>query len=61
MDPIYDVSIIIACYNEEPVLESSIKQILETMDNTRWSYEIIFVEDCSIDKTRSLIEQIIAK
>jgi len=55
-----DVSLILACYNEEPIIERSVEQILEVLDNTRFGYEIIFVDDCSLDRTRELIEKIIA-
>lgn len=55
-----DVSLILACYNEETIIEDSVQQICEILDNTRFSYEIIFVDDCSQDQTRQLIDQIIA-
>jgi len=51
-----DLSLAIACYNEEVVLEDSVRQIVEILDNTRWTYEIIFVDDCSQDRTRDIIE-----
>ena len=53
-----DISLVIACYNEGPILEDSIRQVLEILDSTCWSYELIFVEDCSQDKTRELIRKI---
>jgi glycosyltransferase involved in cell wall biosynthesis len=56
-----DLSLVIACYNEEPVMEASVETILEVLDNTRFSYEIIFVDDCSQDRTRELIDAIISK
>lgn len=55
----YDVSIIIACYNEEPLLEQSVKELRQVMDQTRYSYELIFVDDCSKDKTREIIKRIV--
>lgn len=56
-----DLSLIIACYNEELVLRESIKQIFEILDNARFSYEIIFVDDFSQDNTRKIIEDIISE
>jgi glycosyltransferase involved in cell wall biosynthesis len=54
-----DVSIIIACYNEEPLLQNSVQKILTIMDSTHWRYELIFVDDFSRDRTRELIDEII--
>lgn len=56
-----DLTLVLACYNEEPHLVDSVEQILEVLDGSRWSYEIIFVDDCSRDRTRQLIDQIIAR
>lgn len=55
-----DVSLVIACYNEEPVLQESMCQVFEVLDTTRYSYEVIFVDDCSQDGTRVLIDSLIA-
>lgn len=54
-----DLSLIIACYNEEPLLEASVEQILKILDCTRWNYEIIFVDDQSKDNTRQIIQKLI--
>ena len=56
-----DLSLIIPCYNEELILESSMRQVFEMLDNSRFSYEIVFVDDCSRDSTRKIIESIISK
>ena len=56
-----DLSLVLACYNEERVIEDSVAEILETLDGTRYSYEIIFVDDCSTDRTRELIDRIIER
>jgi glycosyltransferase involved in cell wall biosynthesis len=56
-----DVSLILACYNEEQIFTQSVKEILEILDNTRFTYEIIFVDDCSKDRTRDLISEAIAQ
>ena len=54
-----DLSLVIACYNEEGLLLDSIRQVVETLDATRYNYELIFIDDCSQDSTRSLIDQLI--
>lgn len=54
-----DVSIVLACYNEEGHLQHSYEQIKSTIDNTVYSCELIFVDDCSEDKTREIIERIV--
>jgi hypothetical protein len=51
----YDVSIIIACYNEENLLLDSVREIENVMSQTKYSYELIFIDDCSQDKTKELI------
>jgi glycosyltransferase involved in cell wall biosynthesis len=56
-----DVSLVLPCYNEERVIEQSVAEIVEVLGNTRYSYEIIFVDDCSRDSTRELIDQVIAR
>src|ERR1051325_2255489 len=56
----YDLSLIIACYNEEPLLEQSMREVFEVLENARFSYEVIFVDDCSRDRTRQIIDSIIS-
>lgn len=51
-----ELSIVIACYNEEAVLEESVRQIDRIMTMFRCEYELIFVDDCSRDRTRHLIQ-----
>lgn len=57
----YDLSLVIACYNEELILEKSMEEIFEILDSTIFSYEIIFVDDVSKDRTRELIDKIIKR
>jgi glycosyltransferase AglD len=52
-----DLSLVLACFNEESHFEESVHQIVQVLDYTVFSYEIIFVDDCSRDKTRLLIDQ----
>ncbi len=56
-----DISLIIACYNEESLLEESVQQVLEVLELTCWTYELIFVDDCSQDRTRDIILDLVQK
>jgi len=56
-----DLSLIIPCYNEAPHLEESMIALLEVLDQTRFEYEIVFVDDCSQDSTRDIIKMICAR
>jgi glycosyltransferase involved in cell wall biosynthesis len=55
-----DVSVVIACYNEEPHLAASVAEIVATMRDMRRPFELVFVDDCSRDRTRDVIRQIVA-
>lgn len=50
-----DVSLVLACFNEVDVFVSSVERIVETLSHSNLKYEIIFVDDKSIDDTRQLI------
>ena len=56
-----DFSLVLACYNEEPVFEESVGRIIEALSLSRLSYEIICVDDKSSDKTPDLIQKVCAK
>jgi glycosyltransferase involved in cell wall biosynthesis len=55
-----DFSLVLACYNEESHLKNSIDDILSVLDYTKFTYEVIFVDDQSSDRTREIIKQVIA-
>lgn len=56
------ISICIPCFNEEDNVLITYKVLKETMvKNKKYDYELIFVDNCSLDKTRSLIEKIAKK
>lgn len=57
MKNIVDLSLILACYNEEPVFKKNVENILQILNRSRLNYEVIFVDDCSRDKTRNLIRK----
>jgi glycosyltransferase involved in cell wall biosynthesis len=55
-----DLSLVIACYNEEPILAASMAEVFEVLDALRWTSEVIFVDDGSRDRTREVIAAIVA-
>ena len=59
--PKVDLSIIVPCYNEGPTFESSVKKIIEVAKNLEKTWEIIFVEDKSVDDTKITVEKITKK
>jgi glycosyltransferase involved in cell wall biosynthesis len=54
------VSVVLACYNEEQILARSFDEIRDTLDNLGRPYEIVFVDDVSRDRTREIIQSIVA-
>ncbi|MEK7141655.1 MAG: glycosyltransferase family 2 protein [Patescibacteria group bacterium] len=57
----FDLSLIIACYNEEPHLRKSIDAVMTVLRGSVFSYEVIVVDDKSEDKTRGIIASIVKK
>ena len=55
-----DFSLVIACYNEEPILEASMIETFRVLDALRWTSEVIFVDDRSRDDTLGVIARIVA-
>lgn len=55
-----DLTLVVACYNEEAILEQSVGETLRVLDTLRGGSEIIFVDDASRDRTREVIDRIIA-
>lgn len=53
-----DFSLVLACYNESEHIEESIKKIIETLDDTRYKYELILIDDKSKDNTANVIKKI---
>lgn len=56
-----DLSLIIACYNEEQLLSKSVLRITSVLDDSVFSYELIFVDDKSRDGTREIIASLVKK
>lgn len=55
-----DFTLVIACYNEEPILESSVGETFRVLDALRWTSEVVFVDDHSRDRTAQIIDRIVA-
>ena len=53
-----DISLVILCYNEASHLRKSVSALLEVLDQTRYKFEVLFVNDCSQDNTREIIKDI---
>ena len=56
------ISIMVPCYNEEEnvvPMSEALTRTLEAMEG--YDYEILFIDNCSIDKTRELLREICAK
>ncbi len=54
-----DISIVVPLYNEEEVIAESHKRLKGVMDETGTSYEIIFVNDGSRDRTYEMASKIV--
>jgi glycosyltransferase involved in cell wall biosynthesis len=55
-----EISLVLACYNEAEILESSFGEVLDTLQAFGRPFEIIFVDDMSRDRTRELIQGLVA-
>lgn len=52
-----DLSLILACFNEGPTLKDSLEQITETLQSLKYKWEIIAIDDNSLDSTyKKLVE-----
>jgi len=53
------VSVVLACYNEAEHIEQSFREIRETLVQTTWPFEVLFVDDVSRDGTREILKEIV--
>lgn len=51
-------SIVVPMYNEEEVIEETYRRLREVMDRTGESYELVFVNDGSRDRTAEIMERL---
>jgi len=54
-----DLSIIIACYNEGITFRQSVEKIINVLKTLKKNWEIIFVEDKSLDETAQTVKKLI--
>jgi glycosyltransferase involved in cell wall biosynthesis len=54
-----ELSLILACYNEEKILERSVDEIFQVLDALQTTSEVIFVDDASRDRTGAVIDRIL--
>jgi glycosyltransferase involved in cell wall biosynthesis len=57
--PPIDLSLIIACLNEEHHLQRNVDQIRQTLEICPWRAELIFIDDGSSDGTREIISGLV--
>ena len=55
------LSLVLACYNEAEHLEHSFSEIKDTLEQARFRFEILFVDDLSRDRTREILARIVAE
>lgn len=52
-----NISVIIPAYNEEKRIEPTLKKVINYLDHNFDKYEIIVVDDCSIDNTNKIVSR----
>ena len=52
------ISIVVNFRNEEKVIPELVKRLIKVIEKIKISYEIIFIDDCSTDKSKITIEEI---
>ena len=55
------VAVIVPCYNEEAVINESYRRTKAALDSLSNPTEIIYINDGSQDRTRSLLDEIASK
>ncbi len=56
-----NISIVIPVYNEEGILHSSVVDLLTSLDELKWDYEILLAENGSSDRTVAIGEELSRK
>jgi glycosyltransferase involved in cell wall biosynthesis len=57
-----DLTIFVSCYNEEPYILGTIATIRDALQRLpHVSYEIVVIDDCSLDRSADLVSQYILK
>jgi glycosyltransferase involved in cell wall biosynthesis len=58
--PAPELSIVLACYNEEQILRENFAEIRDTLEAMQRPFEVVFVDDVSRDRTREIIRDLVA-
>jgi glycosyltransferase involved in cell wall biosynthesis len=56
-----DISVVIPCLNEEANVEAICKAVIGELEPTGSSFELIFIDNCSTDRTVPIVRQICAR
>lgn len=56
-----DLSIVVACYNDGAHLEESLREIEKVLEQTRYSYEFIIIDDASPDGSAEAVKRAVFK
>lgn len=59
--PVPTLSVVVPCYNEQESIHACHAKLTEVLSALKESYEIVYVDDGSRDKTAELLEQIHAR
>ena len=57
-DSAVDLSLVLACYNEGPLLVGNLQETVSVLDTTRFSCELILVDDASMDQTKGVMNPV---
>ena len=57
----FDISIVAPVYNEEENLPILVSQLVDVLNPLGKSYEMIFVDDASTDRSRALLKEMVSK
>lgn len=52
-----DVSLILPCFNEEKIILESLRKIIAMFEDTKFSWELICIDDGSQDSTRRILKK----
>ena len=56
----HSVSLVCYAYNEEDLIAEFFKKAIDTVEAVVTDYEVVFIDDCSIDGTRQILENMAA-
>lgn len=55
------ISFIVPALNEEPLIENTVLEILKTMEERSWNFEVLLIDDGSSDATGPIMERLAAQ